>query len=105
MEGFAVASGGTTVRCVASSSPPQTPRVPPQVDALQLLAVPGFALLSELWFDAVREHLQRLPGRLNRRLTLAVRAAENERVGPQNRRPTMRFVALKTTDQRRSSST
>src|SRR5579862_2304175 len=51
--------------------------VPPQVDSSQLLLVPCQAFLSRSWFDAVRQELQRLPGRLNRRLVGSVGAPED----------------------------
>src|SRR6266516_1333897 len=59
--------------------------VPPEVDALQLLPVPFLALLFGPWLDAVGEHLKCFPGRLNRRLVLAVHAPEDERVRSQSR--------------------
>jgi hypothetical protein len=62
--------------------------VPAQVDASHLLPVPVDSLFSaESRCDAVRQQLQRFPRRLNRRLVLAVRAAEDECVGCQTRPP------------------
>ena len=58
--------------------------VPTEVDPLQVLSVPFLALLLAPRLDAVGEQLERFPGRLNRRLVLAIDAAEDERVRSQS---------------------
>lgn len=61
--------------------------VPPQVDASQLFLVPFHSLLARPRLDAVRQELQRFPGRLNRRLVGSVGAPEDECVGTQRGAP------------------
>lgn len=68
-----------------AAGPFVTKVVPAQVDVPELFLVPPRALDPQARFEAVREQLQRLPGRLNQRLVGARRMAEHEGVGPERR--------------------